>query len=64
MVEADADTQVAAVRADENDSQDEDSEEEDIPYWASLKEDDSVPDAQELKEIEDTIDETNALNRT
>ena len=63
VVDANADTQAVTVRADENDSQDEDSEEEDIPYWANLKEDDSIPDAQELKEIEDTVDETNALDR-
>ena len=60
----DAGIQAAVGRADEHDSQDEDSEEEDIPYWANLKEDDSVPDAQELKEIEDTVHETSAVNRT
>ena len=52
VVGSGGDTQLAATRADEDESHDEDSDEEDIPYWANFKEDNSKPDQQELKVIE------------
>ena len=48
----------------EEDSQDDEStDEEDYPYWANLKEDTSVPDQEELRAIEESGHETNALDR-
>ncbi len=62
-VDSDADTPAATVRANEDDSQEEDSDEEDVPYWANFKEDLSQPDEQELKVIEKNSNEVNALDR-
>lgn len=61
--DSDADTQAAVVRANEDDSQEEDSDEEDVPYWANFKEDLSQPDQQELKAIEKSSNEIDALDR-
>lgn len=48
----------------EEDSQDDEStDEEDYPFWANLKEDTSVPDQEELRAIEESGHETNALDR-
>lgn len=48
----------------EEDSQDDEStDEEEYPFWATLKEDTSVPDQEELKAIEESGQETNALDR-
>lgn len=48
----------------EEDSQDDEStDEEEYPYWANLKEDTSVPDQEELRAIEESGHETNALDR-
>lgn len=48
----------------EEESQDDDStDEEDYPFWANLKEDTSSPDEEELRAIEETMDEASALDR-
>ena len=57
------DTQVAAIRAEEDESHEEDSDEEDVPYWSNFKEDSSQPDEQELDLIEQASSEVNALDR-
>ncbi len=44
-------------------SQEDDSDEDDVPYWARLKEDHSQPDDRELKAIEKKSNEVNALDR-
>lgn len=47
----------------EEDSQDDEStDEEEYPYWANLKEDTSVPDQEELRVIEESGHEINALD--
>ena len=48
----------------EEESQDEDStDDEDYPLWANIREDTSGPDEEELKAIEETMDEISALDR-
>lgn len=48
----------------EEDTQDDDStDEEDYSFWANLKEDTSGPDQEELRAIEESGHETNALDR-
>lgn len=48
----------------EEESQDDDStDEEDYPFWANIKEDPSSPDEEELRAIEETMDEVSALDR-
>lgn len=48
----------------EEDTQDDEStDEEDYPFWANLKEDTSVPDQEELREIEESGREMSALHR-
>ena len=48
----------------EEESQDDDStDEEDYPFWANIKEDTSSPDEEELRAIEETMDEVSALDR-
>lgn len=48
----------------EEESQDDDStDEEDYPFWVNLKEDTSSPDEEELRAIEETMDEVSALDR-
>lgn len=49
----------------EEESQDDDSTdgEEDYPFWVNLKEDTSSPDEEELRAIEETMDEVSALDR-
>ncbi|MCJ1469986.1 hypothetical protein MMC07_008631 [Pseudocyphellaria aurata] len=47
----------------EEESQDDDStDDEDYPFWANIKEDTSGPDEEELRAIEETIDEVSALD--
>ena len=46
---------------DDEDSEDSEDEDE-APFWANMKEDLSAPDEQELKIIEDTMEEVSALN--
>lgn len=49
----------------EEESQDDDStDDEDYPFWANIKEDTSGPDEEELRAIEETMDEVSALDRT
>lgn len=48
----------------EEESQDDEStDEEDYPFWANIKEDTSSPDEEELRAIEETMDEVSALDR-
>lgn len=47
----------------ENGESDSSSEEEEHPYWADFEEDQSVPNDDELKQIEQQPSEPNALSR-
>lgn len=48
----------------EEESQDDEStDEEDYPFWANIKEDTSGPDEEELRAIEETMNEVSALDR-